>query len=139
MRSATGTSPPGRPKCCSDKHQVRDRVRRHREQQRERARAKGVAPKIPRTPDFKRMEQFEPGEWERLLQLQVCRCNGKHLEFDPSRCHRCGRQLPAAHPEGDIKVRSFVARLVREAEERHELEFARENEQALARLGAVAS
>ncbi len=85
------------------------------------------------------MSQFRPGEEERLHDLAVCRCNGKHLEFEPRECFRCGRQLPACRPDGDVRVRSFIARLVREEEERRELAIAREHDQALARLGAVAS
>ena len=83
------------------------------------------------------MHSLEPWMRERLLELAVCRCNGRHLEFDPGRCDRCGRQLPTTHPEGDLRVRSFIARLVREEEERRELVVAHEHEQALARLGVA--
>jgi len=73
-------------------------VRRHRARQRERERAKGVAPKVPKTADFKRMEQFDDGELLRLLSTATCACNGRHiLDEDQElgeRCVRCGRQRP---------------------------------------------
>ena len=121
-----------------DAHSARHRKRQQRERDRERAK-RTAAVRIPKLDGRDPMHTLEPWVREQLHDLQVCRCNGKHLEFDRGSCLRCGRQLPATHPEGDIRVRSFIARLVREEEERQELAVAREHEQAVARLGAVAS
>jgi hypothetical protein len=86
--------PPDRRKYCTDKHAGRDRQRRKREHHR----ARDVIPRIPTTADWKRMEDMQPGEWERLLACATCRCNGHDiLDRDPLlgyRCIKCGRQRP---------------------------------------------
>ena len=75
---------------CSDRHADRDRQRRKR--QRDRARSK--LPPTPTTADFRRMLQLSDEERDWLRAIGVCRCNGRHLEFDPGECFRCGHRLP---------------------------------------------
>lgn len=75
---------------CSDRHADRDRQRRKR--QRDRARSK--LPPTPTTADFRRMLEITDEERDWLRALVVCRCNGRHLEFDPGECFRCGHTLP---------------------------------------------
>ena len=75
---------------CSDRHADRDRQRRKRA--RDRARSK--LPVAPTTADFRRMLEITDEERDWLRALVVCRCNGRHLEFDPGECFRCGHTLP---------------------------------------------
>jgi hypothetical protein len=28
------------------------------------------------------------------VKMSTCRCNGRHVEFDPGECFRCGHSLP---------------------------------------------
>jgi hypothetical protein len=84
-----------RAKYIDEAHAGRDRKRR----QRERDRARDVRPALPKTADGKRMEEMPPGEWERLLRLATCRCNGHHILAPPDdppgpRCVKCGRLRP---------------------------------------------
>src|SRR5215212_1676774 len=78
---------------CSDKHADADRQRRKRTHDRER----DVGPRVPTTADEQRMLRFEAGEYERLLRLATCRCNGTHILAghgdEPSpRCVKSRRQ-----------------------------------------------
>ena len=75
---------------CSDRHADRDRQRRKR--QRDRARSK--LPAAATTADYWRMRQLSDEDRDRLRALVDCRCNGRHLEFDPGDCFRCGHRLP---------------------------------------------
>jgi hypothetical protein len=75
---------------CSDKHAANDRKRR----QRQRDRARDQRPLIPTTADFRRMREITADELARLRSLSVCHCNGRHQEFEPGSCHRCGHWLP---------------------------------------------
>ena len=75
---------------CSDRHADRDRQRRKR--QRDRARSK--LPPTPTTADFRRMLEITDEQRDWLRALVDCRCNGRHQEFDPGECFRCGHRLP---------------------------------------------
>jgi hypothetical protein len=75
---------------CSDRHADRDRQRRKRARDRERSKL----PPTPTTADFRRMLELTDEERAWLRALVLCHCNGRHLEFDPGECFRCGRHLP---------------------------------------------
>jgi hypothetical protein len=75
---------------CSERHADRDRQRRKRARDRER----DVRPPTPQPADFWRMLEITDKDRERLRRLVACRCNGRHLEFDPGECFRCGHSLP---------------------------------------------
>lgn len=79
-----------RARYCSDRHADRSRQRRKRE----RDRARAQLPRIPTTADVRRMYEITPEDVERLRAVAACRCNGRHLEFDPGSCFRCGHWLP---------------------------------------------
>lgn len=75
---------------CSDRHADRDRQRRKRQRDRERSQL----PPTPTTADFRRMLEITDEQPDWLRALVDCRCNGRHLEFDPGECFRCGHRLP---------------------------------------------
>jgi hypothetical protein len=75
---------------CCDQHADRDRQRRKRQRDRER----DLRPRTPTTADERRMYEITPEDVERLQAVAACRCNGRHLEFDPGSCFRCGHWLP---------------------------------------------
>ncbi len=79
-----------RARYCSDQHADRDRQRRKRHRDRER----DVRPPTPQPADFWRMRQITDEDLRRLREFVACRCNGRHLEFDPGECFRCGHSLP---------------------------------------------
>lgn len=97
---------------CSDRHADRDRQRRKR--QRDRARSK--LPATPTGADFRGMLEITDEERAWLRALVVCRCNGRHLEFDPGECFRCGRHLPHEVEGGRALYAAFVATTSRRAE-----------------------
>jgi hypothetical protein len=99
--------PPGKRKYCSDRHAVRDRVRRKRE----RERARDVTPRIPSTADDRRYRTWEPGDYERLLARLGCRCNGSHLVFreDAPRCRKCGHDYEDP-PRAEAPFYGFLRR-----------------------------
>lgn len=75
---------------CSDKHADRDRQRRKRQRDRER----DLRPRVPTTADFQRMLEITDELSEQLRTRVFCGCNGRHVEFDPGACFRCGHWLP---------------------------------------------
>jgi hypothetical protein len=94
---------------CSDRHADRDRQRRKRA----RDRARNQLPPTPTTADFRRMLELTDEERDWLLSLVVCRCNGRHLEFEPGECFRCGRHLPHEVEGGRKLYAAFVASMTR--------------------------
>jgi hypothetical protein len=79
-----------RAKYCKGAHADRDRQRRKRQRDRER----DVRPRIPTTADERRMYEITEELAEQLRARAFCGCNGRHLEFDPGACFRCGHWLP---------------------------------------------
>lgn len=129
--------PVGRRDYCKDQCSAAARKRRQREREREWAKRTAVA-RIPKLDGSDEMHKLAPWEYDRLLSFHVCRCNGSHLElFRDGWCDKCGHPLPDSFDGGRKRYRSFVARLVREAEEREALARLREEQSVTARHGAV--
>jgi hypothetical protein len=79
-----------RAKYIDNTHAERDRQRRKRQRDRER----DVRPPTPRPADFWRYYDLTADDLVDLRGLVECRCNGRHVEFDPGECFRCGHWLP---------------------------------------------
>jgi hypothetical protein len=75
---------------CSDRHADRDRQRRKRQRDRER----DLRPRMPTSADFRRMLEITDELSEQLRLRAFCNCNGRHQEFEPGECFRCGHWLP---------------------------------------------